>query len=726
MRVVWSQCTLLAVALLAVSTRQLTAQQTAPIRGFPADALAERARLETALKAVPDTARLRQYLRVTTEEPHHASSPGSKAVAEWALARFKEFGLDARIEVFEALMPIPVTRHVELLGPERYVARLAEPPMPEDKDSGDRGQLPTYNAYSADGDVTGELVYVNYGVPEDYEQLAKLGVDVRGKIVIAKYGRSWRGIKPKVAAEHGAIACIIYSDPEDDGYYAGDPYPKGPMRPEFGAQRGSVMDMPTYPGDPLTPGWGGVAGGRKLARNEAQTLVKIPVLPLAWGDALPLLRALGGPVAPNDDWKGALPITYHVGPGPAQVRVALQFDWQIRPLYNVIARIPGATYANQWVMQGSHHDAWVNGAQDPTSSAVALVEMARGFSELMKTGWRPQRTLVFQLWDGEEWGLLGSTEWAEHHKTELVQNGVLYLNTDSYGWGWLGSAGSHALQTFAQQVTRDAWDPKSGGSALDALAKRAMEQARTAQDSTRLRERGYTIAALGSGSDYTVFLDHLAVASLNMGYGGGIETGIYHSIYDSYEFFARFLDPTFEYGKAQAGAVGVALLRLADAPVLPWSFTDAANTYRTYVSEIDSLVARSPGTQLDLSAVRAAVDDLADAGRAFDTALERVVGLGSRVLRDRRQALEAINRDIYQSERDLGADAGLPRRPWYKHTIYAPGYYTGYGVKTMPGIREAVEQKNLEEARAQGAIVAAAIRRSAERARRIAQQLGAL
>lgn len=704
------------------------AAQTASMRGFPADALAERARLEAALKAVPDTARLRQYLRVTTEEPHHASSPGSKAVADWALARFKEFGLDAQIEVFEALMPIPVSRHVELLSPERYVARLAEPAIPEDKDSGDRGQLPPYNAYSADGDVTAELVYVNYGVPEDYEQLAKLGIDVRGKIVIAKYGRSWRGIKPKVAAEHGAIACLIYSDPRDDGFYVNDPYPKGPVRGEWGVQRGSVMDMPTYPGDPLTPGWGGVAGGRKLARQEVQTLVTIPVLPLAWGDALPLLRALGGPVAPNDDWKGALPITYHVGPGPARVRVALQFDWQVRPLYNVIARIPGATYPNQWVMQGSHHDAWVNGAQDPTSSAVALVEMARAFAELRKTGWRPQRTLIFQLWDGEEWGLLGSTEWAEHHKAELVQNGVLYLNTDSYAWGWLTAGGSHALQTFAHEVTRDAWDPKSGGSALDALVKRAFERARTAQDSARLQERGYTISALGSGSDYTAFLDHLSLASLNLGYGGGIETGIYHSIYDSFDFFTRFLDPTFEYGKAQAGAVGLALLRLADAPVLPWSFTDAANTYRTYVEEIDSLATRTlgAGQQLDLAAVRAAVDDLAAAGRAFDAALERAVGLGSRTLRDKRRALEAINRDIYQSERDLGNEAGLPRRPWFKHTIYAPGYYTGYGVKTMPGIREAVEQKNVDEARAQAAIVATAVRRFAERARRVAQQLEAL
>jgi N-acetylated-alpha-linked acidic dipeptidase len=698
-----------------------------PLRGFPADALAERAPIEAILKNTPDTARLRQYLLAMTEEPHHAGSPGSKAVAEYALARFKEWGLDARIEEFEALMPIPIARHVELLEPDRYVARLAEPAITEDKDSGDRGQLPIYNAYSADGDVTGELVYVNFGLPEDYEQLAKLGIDVRGKIVIARYGRSWRGIKPKVAAEHGAIGCIIYSDPKEDGYYVGDVYPKGTMRPEFGAQRGSVMDMPTYPGDPLTPGWGGVKGGRKLERSEAKTLVKIPVLPLSSGDALPLLRALGGPVAPNDDWKGALPITYHVGPGPATVRVRLQFDWQLRSLYNVIARIPGAVYPDQWIIQGSHHDAWVNGAQDPTSSAVALMEMARAFSELMKTGWRPERTLIFALWDGEEWGLLGSTEWAEHHAAELREKAVLYLNTDSYSWGWLGTQGSHALRTFAEQVTRDAGDPRSGKSALEALAAREFSQAKTAQDSARLRERGYTIGALGSGSDYTAFLDHLTVASLHMGYGGGQETGIYHSIYDSYDFFVRFLDPGFLYGKAQAGAVGLALARLADAPLLPWSFVDAAKTFGTYVSELDSLATRKLGAEiLDLSAVRRAVDELDAAGKAFDAALERALARGSRSLTSRRRELAAINREIYMTERDLGADEGLPGRPWFRHTIYAPGYYTGYGVKTMPGIREAIELNRPEEAKAQAAIVAAAIERMTARVRRATEMLGTL
>ncbi|HEX9580103.1 MAG TPA: M28 family peptidase, partial [Gemmatimonadales bacterium] len=446
-----------------------------------------------------------------------------------------------------------------------------------------------------------------------------------------------------------------------------------------------------------------------------------------WGDALPLLRALGGPVAPDGDWKGALPLTYHIGPGPAKVRVHLQFDWQVRPLYNVIARIPGSTYPDQWIIQGSHHDAWVNGAQDPTSSAVALMEMARSFAELRQTGWRPQRTLVFALWDGEEWGLLGSTEWAEHHAEELRQKAVLYLNTDSYSWGWLSTAGSHPLRTFAEEVTRDAGDPRSGKGALEALADRAFSQARTSSDSARIRVRGYTIDALGSGSDYTVFLDHLSVASLNMGYGGGQDHGIYHSIYDSYDFFVRFLDPDFQYGKAQAGAVGMALARLADAPVLPWSFVDAARTYDTYVTELDSLAGKTLSVgALDLSAVRRAAGQLREAGNGFEAALERAMALGSRGLAGKGRQLDAINREIYLTERDLSHPDGLPVRPWFRHTIYAPGYYTGYGVKTMPGIREAIELNRPEEARAQAAVVAAALDRMTARVKRATELLAGL
>jgi N-acetylated-alpha-linked acidic dipeptidase len=701
--------------------------QAAPIRGFPADALADRIRIEDMLRSTPDTALLNEYLLVMTEEPHHAGGPGSRAVAEYALGRFREWGLDARIEEFESYMPLPVSRRVELLGPERYVARLEEPELSEDKDSGDANRLPPYNAYSADGDVTGELVYVNYGLPEDYDRLDAMGVDVSGKIVIAKYGRSWRGIKPKVAAERGAIACLMYSDPRDDGFYVNDPYPTGPMRPEFGAQRGSVMDMPIHPGDPLTPGWGSTPGGRKLDPSEARTLMTIPVLPLGWGDALPLLRALGGKVAPNDDWKGALPITYHVGPGPARVRVALEFDWQNRTLYNVVVRIPGAVDGEQVVIHGNHHDAWVNGAGDPTSGAVTLMETARSLSELLKTGWRPRRSIVFALWDGEEWGLLGSTEWAEHHREMLNAQAVVYFNSDSYGAGWFGGGGSHTLKTFVEQVARDIEDPRTGQSALQAALDRRLERVSSAADSTRAHEEGFDLSALGSGSDYTVFIDHLTVASVNLGHGGAQPTGVYHSTYDSYDFFTTYTDPGFRYGKAQAGAFGVAITRMADAPVLPFSFADAAQTYAQYVHEISEHAATELGRGiLNLDDVGTAVERLEAAGAAFDVAYQRTINQGSRWLQQYGQQLRDINREIFMSERDLSLPDGLPRREWFRHSIYAPGFYTGYGVKTMPGIREAVEQGDANEAVSQAADVAVAIDRMAQRVEAVVRSLNLL
>jgi len=713
--------------LLVGSAASAEAQAPAPaIRGFPSDALPRRAQLETTLRGSPDTARLRQYLRTMSAEPHHAGSSGGRAVAEYALARFREAGLEAWIDTAQALIPYPLARRVEMLSPMPYVLRLEEPPVLGDPDSDDKNQLATFNAYSPDGDVTGDLVYVNYGLPADYDELARLGIDVRGKVVIARYGRSWRGIKPKVAAEHGAVACIIYSDPRDDGYFVGDVYPDGPMRPDMGVQRGSVMDMPTYPGDPLTPGWGNRPGARMLPRDSATTIEPIPVLPISYGDALPLLRNLAGPMGPTDDWKGALPIPYHIGPGPARVRVALQFDWQVRPLYNVFARIPGTSDPDQWVIAGNHHDAWVNGAHDPLSGAISILEMARGFAELKRTGWRPQRTLMFALWDGEEYGLLGSTEWAEANADVLRTNAVVYFNSDTNSRGTLGASGSHTLETLIREVARDTRDPATGQGDLDAIITRDLERARSAADSTRARGREFRISALGSGSDYTVFIDHLGIASADLRHGGAQEAGVYHSVYDSYAFYTRFYDPDFAYAAAQAGAMGTVLLRLADAPVLPFSFTDAARIDRSYAAEIDSLARRTLRDTVDLADVRRAVDSLAAAGARFDTALTTVTARGSAWLDHNRRALSAINRDIYLSERDLQSERGLPRRPWYRHAIYAPGFYTGYGVKTMPGIREAVEQKNTVEARAQSAEVAAALRRMAARADKAARELMAL
>ncbi|OLC76865.1 MAG: hypothetical protein AUH78_05595 [Gemmatimonadetes bacterium 13_1_40CM_4_69_8] len=705
--------TVLALATVASFQAPAPAPAPAPIRGFSASQIADEVRRERLARAVPSRDTLRAQMRLLAAVPHEAGTERSRHVAELILARFRSFGLDAKIEQFEALMPRPVSRTLELLAPERYTAALQEPTLAEDPTSGQKDQqLPTFNAYSPDGEVTGELVYVNYGVPADYRVLDSLGISVRGKIVIARYGQSWRGIKPKVAAEHGAIGCLVYSDPRDDGYFGNDVYPKGPMRPWQGVQRGSVMDMPTYPGDPLSPGWGAVPGAKRLAVSEAKTIEPIPVLPISYGDALPLLRNLGGPVAP-EAWRGALAITYHVGGGPARVRLALKFDWQTRPLYDVIATIRGATDPDQWVIYGNHHDAWVNGADDPISGQVALDETARSLGALLKTGWRPARTIVFAAWDGEEWGLLGSTEWAEAHADELRTKAVVYYNSDTNAKGWLGAAGSHSLELFLSQVARDVTDPASGKSVLDALLARQRE--RRARDTTV--DSVFALGALGSGSDYTAFLDHLGLASANVAYGGAVDDGIYHSIYDSYTFYERFLDTSFVYGVAEAQTMATAVLRMADAPLLPYEFGAVTRTYRRYADEIEKLAKKSDTTKgLDLAAVRAALARLDTAARAYEAVAGRLDGVS--VTPARRRALRDVNALLARSEQALADTAGLPRRPWFAHLIYAPGFYTGYGVKTMPGIREAVEERRPAEAQAQTARVAQALDRLGDVVRR--------
>ncbi len=681
--------------------------QPSSIRGFTsAHAEAER-QAEERFRAIPKPENLREYMQLISESPHHAGSPGSKKVAEYVLSQFKSWGLNASIEQFEALMPYPTERVVELVGPEHYTAKLKEPPVDVDKDSTDEGQLPTFNAYSADGDVTADLVYVNYGVPDDYEQLAKLGVDVKGKIAIARYGKSWRGIKPKVAYEHGAVGCIIYSDPQDDGYFQGDVYPTGPYRPEQGAQRGSVMDMPIYPGDPLTPGKPSEPGAPRLDRSASQTILKIPVLPISYGDALPLLRNLKGPIAP-ESWRGALPITYHIGSGPAKVHLKLAFDWSVRPLYDVIARIDGSESPDEWIVHGNHHDAWVNGASDPTSGNVVLMETARGLGELLKTGWKPKRTIILASWDGEEWGLLGSTEWVEKHADELSKKGVVYINSDSTGKGWLSASGSHSLQAFVNDLLRDLQDPKRGVSLFQAKLDRAISQAKTDDEKRALRERkDFPLNALGSGSDYTAFLDFLTVASLNMEFGGDGGGGIYHSVYDSFYWYTHFSDTDFAFSAALSRTMGTALLRLADADVLPFEFTATAHTLREYVNEIDKLRTESTGApSLDLTPIRTAIDRLDKAAQGYNTASARLLST-DKVAGGAK--FTELNRLLYTSERAFKYEAGLPRREWFKHLAYAPGFYTGYGVKTLPGIREGLEQKQWDEARTYVPIVAKAI-----------------
>ena len=695
----------LAVATFALLSSCLPHAQVRPIRGFPDDAVAAQRQREEQYRKIPDAAKLKEYMEAMAGDSHVAGQPSSKRVADYALAKFKSFGLDARIEEFEAMMPWPIETTVEVVGPEKYTLRVKEPVLPEDPDSGD--QTPLYNAYSGDGDVTGEVIYVNYGMPADYERLKELGVDVKGKIVIARYGAGWRGIKPKVAYEHGAIGCLIYSDPRDDGYYPGDVYPAGPYRPEFGAQRGSVMDMPVHAGDPLTPGWGSEAGGRKLRMDEAQTILKIPVLPISYGDALPILRQLKGKVVPNE-WKGALPITYHVGPGPARVHMNLKFEWKNRPLYNVVARIPGATRPDEWVIFGNHHDAWVMGADDPISGASALMETARGLGEMLKSGWRPSRTIVLALWDGEEWGLLGSTEWAEKHGAELKQKAAIYINTDGTGKGWLNTGGSHSLQQLMGEVAKEVLDPRTGKPVFDEARRRAILGEAEADRKAAEADPSLRLSPLGSGSDFTPFLQHLTTSVLNVGFGGESPGGVYHSAYDTVKWYQTYSDGDYTYGRTLSQLTGTLIMRLADAPVLPFQFTDTADTLMRYVVELEKLAESKKDSKVDMKPVRSAVEALRAAAQAFEKAYASVPRSNTQALMAR-QELRQLNALLLTSEQKLGNREGLPRRDWFKHQIYAPGFYTGYGVKTMPQIREGLEENRFTEAQGGVRTVSAAI-----------------
>ncbi|MBI4553080.1 MAG: M28 family peptidase [Candidatus Latescibacteria bacterium] len=691
------------------------------IFGFFPNELAAQQDWEAKFRAVPQPDTLRATMRWITEEPHHAGGPGSKKVAEYIVAKFKSWGLNAWIEPFEALLPTPVERRLQLLEPEQYTAALKEPPILQDKDSSDEGQLPTFNAYSPDGDVTAQVVYVNYGVPEDYETLDKLGIDVKGKIVLARYGRSWRGIKPRLAGERGAIGCLIYSDPADDGYAQGDILPEGAYRPWQGVQRGSTMDMPTYPGDPLSPGWASEKGAKKLTFAEARTLVKIPVLPISYGDAMPLLKNLRGPVAP-EGWRGGLPLTYHVGPGPATVRLTLKFDWSSRPIYNVIARIDGSAFPDEWVIYGNHHDAWVNGADDPTSGNVALMETARGLATLLKQGWKPRRTIILASWDAEEWGLIGSTEWAEKHQVELREKAVCYINSDSNGKGWLGASGSHSLEQFVNEVARDVQDPKTGKSVAEALKERQLSQAKTDSAKKEIIGRPHPpIGALGSGSDYTVFLDFLTIASLNLGYGGDGGGGVYHSIYDSYDWYTRFDDTTFEYGKALSQTMGTAIMRLTNASILPFNFVDYATTIVRYLDEIEKEHKKVDGAPaLDFAGLRTALATFKGSAERYDAAVRQALNKGTADA----ARLKTVNAILYKTERAFGSDKGLPKREWFKHQVYAPGLDTGYAVKTIPGVREGIDRRNWKEAADMIVVVQGVLNAAAKRVDEATNALG--
>lgn len=705
---------------------QFSTAQDQNITGFFQENIEQQLQLETAFDKNLNIESIDENLKFLSSKPHHLSSPGSKANAEYILGLYKKWGWDAEIETSHVLFPTPKTRVLEMTSPTSYKAILKEPRISEDPDSGQKGQLPTYNAYSADGDVSGELVFVNYGLPDDYKELDKMGIDVKGKIVIAKYGHSWRGTKPKVAQEHGAIGCIIYSDPMDDGYFEGDVYPKGAFKNEYGVQRGSVMDMVIYPGDPLTPGIGATKDAKRYDRNEAPNLLKIPVLPISYHDATPLLKALEGPVVPNG-WQGGLPFAYHIGPGKTKVRLRVEFNWDIVPCYNVVAKIKGSKYPDEWIIRGNHQDAWVNGAADPISGLSAMLEEAKSIGNLLKTGWKPDRTLVYCSWDGEEPGLLGSTEWLETHQKELQQKAVVYINSDNNERGFLYAQGSHALEPLMDGIAKTVLDPQTNVSIFDRKrAASAIFADNTSTKEDKMNETSLKLGAMGSGSDYSAFIQHAGIPALNLGFGGEGNGGEYHSIYDTYHHFTTFKDPGLKYEVTLAQTAGRAVLRLANADVLPFDFSHLYKTINGYADELEKLLndsrkstqleneliaanayqlaqdpaknlmvpkAKSEVPFLDFSPLQNALANLKRDADSLQIAYQKNIS--------DKKANPSFNQSLYRAEQQLLNKEGLPRRDWYKHTIYAPGFYTGYGVKTMPGIREAIEQRNWQEAQQQ-------------------------
>ena len=681
---------------------------------------------EEKFREIPKASNLDEYMKILSARPHHLGSEYDKENAEWILTKFKEWGLDAHIETFDVLFPTPKERLVEMISPTKFTAKLQEPTLKEDPTSSQKDeQLPTYNAYSIDGDVTGEAVYVNYGIPSDYEYLERLGISVEGKIVIARYGASWRGIKPKVAAEHGAIGCLLYSDPKDDGYYQGDAYPKGPWHTADAVQRGSVIDAPQYAGDPLTPGTGSTKDAKRLKLDEVKVFTKIPVLPISYNDALPILSSLEGPVAP-ENWRGALAITYHIGSGPAKVHLKVSSDWDMKTLYDVIAQIPGTEFPDEWIIRGNHHDAWVNGALDPISGLVVLLEEARSLGDLLKQGWKPKRTIIFCAWDGEEEGLLGSTEWVEKHADELSKKATIYINTDGTGRGYIGVSGSHSLEHFINGVTKDITDPETGLTIWKRKQLHDISNAKTSDDKNKIRQQeDFKIGALGTGSDYTAFLDFLGIASLNMGFGGEGGYGVYHSIYDDYYWYKNFGDPDFEYCKTLAQTIGTAIIRFDDAGTLPYKFVNLSSAIKSYLDdikksletmrektietnkEIDEGIFEAIADPRDYSLSAPKREDvppylnfapLENAITHLEASAKICDDLINTFSESGKTVPEEINKKLIQTERRLILPEGLPDRSWYKHQIYAPGFYTGYGVKTLPAVRESIELKQWNDA----------------------------
>jgi N-acetylated-alpha-linked acidic dipeptidase len=725
---------LAAVPVIAAQSKPestATPQGVTHLAGYTSDASSTERSWEKRFLEGVVAGNIRENMRRLSAHPHHVGSPYDKNNAEWILTKFKEWGFEARIETFDVLFPTPKERVVELLEPTKFKAKLQEPALTVDPTSNQTAeQLPTYNAYSADGDVTAQLVYVNYGNRDDYEQLDRLGISVKGAIVIARYGQGWRGIKPKVAAEHGAVGCIIYSDPKGDGFFEGDDYPSGGWRPRDGVQRGSVMDT-DYPGDPLTPGVGATADAKRLSLRDAKTITKIPVLPISYADAQPLLSALRGPVAPSN-WRGALAITYHVGPGPARVHLRVASNWDMKPVYDVIGTLHGED-DGQWVIRGNHHDAWVNGADDPISGQAAMLEEARVLGELHRQGWIPKRTIIYCAWDGEEPGLLGSVEWVETHFNELQKHAIAYINSDSNERGYLFPGGTQDLESFVSGVARDIEDPETHMSVFQRAHLVSIAKAKDAGERKDLRTRNdLVVTALGDGSDFTAFQDFAGISTLDIGFSGEDDGDQYHSIYDDFYWYTHFVDTDFVYGRALAQTGGTAIMRLADADLIPFDYSPQAEAIAKYEEELEKLLKnkqdefternlqlkegvftatadpRRPSVPppvetvppyMNFAPMKNAIDLLKTNSDRYSKTLSDWQAKGSPPLSAR--SLESINADLLGIARLFLNEKGLPERPWFKNQIYAPGAYTGYGAKPIAAVREYMDEKKWIEAEAQ-------------------------
>ncbi len=738
------------IALLPFAIAQEVA--TRPLLGFTTQSAVTERMWEAKFRTMPDSKKISANMHLLAAHPHNVGSEAQRKNAEWMVAQYKAWGWDAKLETFDVLYPTPKTRVLELLGAKPYKARLEEPAVPEDPYTQDKSPaMPPYNIYAMDGDVTGPLVYVNNGMIGDYDELARNGVSVKGAIVIARYGGGWRGLKPKLAYEHGAIGCIIYSDPADDGYGQGATIPEGPMRPKWGVQRGSVSDTTLYAGDPLTPGEPSVPGTKRLAIKDSKVIVQIPTIPVSWGDAEPLLQQLGGRTVPAS-WRGGLPMTYRFGPGPAQVHLKIESDWGTKPVIDVVAMMKGSEEPDTWIVRGNHYDGWVNGADDPISGQSALLEEARALGELHKQGWSPKRTLVYTAWDGEEPGLLGSTEWAEKHADELTKHGAIYINSDENGRGYFGASGSQSAELMVNDVVREMPDPESGKSVWDRqkaaqMAGRGRGAARPAGVSDRAT---IEFGPAGSGSDFAGFIDHLGVASINIGFGGEDRGGTYHSAYDTPWHWDQFADKEQVYGKLFAQTAGTIVMRLADAEVMPFSFNELSMTVTGYANSLKAEVkqlqtdsaararvlssgaytlANDPKNSMnpppalpmppamDFAALDGALEKLKSAATHYQAATANAPALPA-------AKRKVLNDGLAVAERKLISAEGLPGRPWTKHLLYAPGTFTGYGASTLPGVREAVEAGRYDEANQQLGVLVQALNDEAAWIDSLATQAG--